>query len=174
MAGELFDALRDQKMRFDEPELTITDNESSLLICARVRRSWLTAIGISGFSASFAYLLFHRFASTTSAIAFSAFVAAFIFLLAFGETVVRLRVTNLDFEPSSEPSVPRMSTRGLEHRLARRNDESPGLYAGNNCLLPNVTEEQAAMIIDRIYQKFPDTPTFEDPYGKSFTTLNLK
>ncbi|HEU5401100.1 MAG TPA: hypothetical protein VFU86_07070 [Terriglobales bacterium] len=117
------------------------------------------------------------------------FLAIFLLVAVVGlalvlrQSAVELRVNKLEFETTGyspgnyggRRTEARMNIQGLEYRSGA--EGVPGLYADMPfywaCLLPYISEQQANEIIERIYRRFPDTPTAADPYKNNLTTLEL-
>ncbi len=163
------------------PDLSISEDDDGLLITVFLRGRIIVVV--TTFAAVGCVLLaVDGFVPHRAILIVAALAAALGIVMSLREQKVTLRVTNLDFETLGyfggsyrhRRSEPRMTIQGLEYR---NTEGVPGLYADTSfywaCLLPYVNEQQANEIIERIYQRFPDTPAPADPFTKAVTTLNL-
>lgn len=134
------------------------------------------------------YLLGVRFLHPDILIAVLAVLVCASFLIGRRRRTYSLRVTNVDLLCSGTSGmgmrrgVSRADIRWLEFREdgGMDSDQRQGLYAvrrlGSVCLLPELNAHEAALVIERIMEKFPDFRRQceqESPFGEHFTLLNI-
>ena len=173
-------------------ELQILDLRNALLIRSK-RRHIIAAAIISALIAATVVGFGGRHFLPWPVLDLVAVLAAAIdFLCVLRTKSAELRVTNLEFVLRSyfgggyrsTRSVSRADIKWLEYQEDTTSPETAhhpgGLYAvlkhSNVCVLPFVDEHQAAVVIDRILEKFPDFRNQwegQSPFGQHFTTLDL-
>jgi hypothetical protein len=184
------------RMEFRAPAmptvLGIVDFDDALLIRAKRMPSLTEAIVSAAAAGGFAGIAVFRFVAMPVMVAIALLAGLLGFLWAIRKRNAELRVTNLEFrlrgrvgdEFGSARSVCRADIRWLEYQEDTSGPETShhpgGLYAvllsRSICMLPDIDERQTAVVIERIFEKFPD---FRDqwrrnsPYGQHFTTLGL-
>ena len=175
-----------------ETELTILDGDDALVITSTRKPSLaevtLSAVAVGGFIAVLAF----SFLNEPMVVAVSISAALLTFMYAARKKKVELRITKLEFVSRGRigdnlglrRTVCSADIRWLEYQedtIGPETSHHPGgLYAvlghRSTCLLPNVSEAQTALIIDRIKERFPDFRTRwegQSPFGKHFTSLGL-
>jgi hypothetical protein len=173
-------------------ELTIRDSEGVLIITAKQGRSAVNGILGALAGGTFVAIAFHNLLGTPALIITTAIVAVLSLFLGMREQHAELRVTNLALTSKgrygdslwSKRSVSAADVRWLEYQQDSTGPETShhpgGLYAvlsnRNICILPYVDEHQAADVIQRIVERFPDLRgrwEGQSPFGQHFTSLGL-
>jgi hypothetical protein len=173
-------------------ELKIVDFDDALVIKAKQKPSLGEAILSAVASGGFVGLIVFRFVAMPAMVAIAA-VAGFLgFLYAVHKRNAELRVTNLEFRSrgrvgddfGSTRNVCGTDVRWLEYQEDTSGPETShhpgGLYAVRGslsiCMLPYIDQQQTALVIDRILDKFPEFRQQwrrNSPFGQHFTALGL-
>jgi hypothetical protein len=172
-------------------ELTIRDHADALVITAKQDYSLLDALVSAFTGGAFVIIVFHAWLRLPALAMISTTAAGLGGFFGSRQRKSELRVTNLELTSKgacgdslrSVRSISRMDVRWLEYQEDKTGPESlhpGGLYAvlryHSVRILPYVDETQAASVIRRIAEKFPD---FEDqwkgqsPFGEHFISLAL-
>jgi hypothetical protein len=173
-------------------EIEILDFDDALVIMAKQRASRAEAVLSAVVVGVFGGIALFRFLTMPLVIATAVLAAVLRFLFAVRKRTAELRVTNLEFRSrgrvgdnfGSMRSASRADVKWLEYQEDTSGPETShhpgGLYAvlgtRSICLLPNIDEQQASLVIERILYRFPELRDLwrrHSPFGEHFTTLGL-
>jgi len=164
--------------------LEIYESAEGMSVCVTEKGvKWSIAIVMPIIVLAIAFYIFYRSQTPRIFLYLIAVVAAFSFIrsimAARGGTEVSLRVNNFDLisnghapEGCQQSVISRADITRLEFREASGGGDGPeyakGLYVEHQndgpwnlgtCVLPNLDKAQTEVVIEAIYQRFPDTGT---------------
>lgn len=172
----------------------VREIRDGLEVTVTARRSRIAVTVIPPVTALFVAYFALPYAPWTVAVPIGLSVGVLAFLVSRRDKVATLRVNNLEFRTEGDlgedaigrrgvsRDVPRANVRWLEYQDERGGGDAPyypsGLYAelnrGSVCVLPYLSPEQTAFVIEAIYKRFPDMPwDKKTAFDRHITVLNL-